>query len=138
MRKTQIGWVVILIIVILNIFVFIQLGNPSQNLIMAGVSLLVLLVMGQLTIVVNDDSVKFYMGIGLIRGRYQLHDIEYCRPVRYFSLGWGIRFLPGIILFNVSGNRAIELSVNGKSRKIWIGTNDPDTIVDYINARLHS
>ena len=58
-----------------------------------------------------------------------------CKPISYISLGWGIRLRPGVILFNVSGNKAIELEIKNKKRKIWIGTNCPEEIADFINSK---
>jgi hypothetical protein len=54
----------------------------------------------------------------------------------YIPLGWGIRLKPGVILFNVSGTKAIELSIKGKKLKIWIGTDEPEELSDFINSKI--
>lgn len=136
MRKTQIGWAIIAIVVILNVITLLGAHTPIGSQIMAIISVILLFLFNSLTIAVEDGFVKFWFGIGLIKGQYRLKDIEYCRPVNYFSMGWGIRFMSDVVLYNVSGTRAIELSVNGKTRKIWIGTNEPEKLVIYIKSLL--
>ena len=76
------------------------------------------------------------MGIGLIRGTYELKELSACRPMDYTPLGWGIRFRPGVTLYNVSGNRAIELEFKNRDRKIWLGTNTPEEIAAFINEKM--
>jgi hypothetical protein len=97
---------------------------------------LILILFGTLTLNVTDEYVKFSFGIGLKRGKYKISNIEICWPLTYFPLGWGIRFRPGVILFNVSGNKAIKIRVKGKNREIWIGTNYPEEFAAYINSKM--
>lgn len=137
MQKTQTGWIIIGVVISLNVLVLFGYKNPTSSIPLAIISAILLLLFYNLTISVENGYVKFWMGIGLIRGQYSLHEIESCRAIQYFPLGWGIRWRPGVILFNVSGTKAIELSIKGKSRKIWIGTDYPDEIADYINMLLH-
>lgn len=134
MKTTQTAWAIIFIVIAINIMVFFGYKDPQGNLILGIISLVLILLFHSLTITVGNNYIKFSFGIGLIRGKYKLEDIKYCRPVHYFSMGWGIRFRPGIILYNVSGNKAIELSIRNKSRKVWIGTDKPEEISDYINS----
>ena len=92
----------------------------------------------KLTIQVTDNFVHFSIGIGLIHGKYKIEDIESCKPLNYVPFGWGIRIRPGAILFNVAGNKAVELSIKGKKRKVWLGTNKPDDLSAYIQSKLKS
>jgi hypothetical protein len=134
MKQTQFGWAIILIVVPLTLFItFFQ--NAGQNLwLLWGIMTIVLLFFFRLTISVDDKYVRFYYGIGVIRGKFLISDIESCSPKMYVSLGWGIRFRPGIIIYNVSGNQAVELIVRGKANKIWLGTSNPVEIANYINS----
>ena len=137
MRKTQIGWVFIIIIGgIFAVLPFIKSGGAAfafTTQILLGI---ILFLFYRLTIIVDDEFVQFIFGIGLIRGKYKLSEITQCRPVRYFSFGWGIRLRPGVILFNVSGNKAIELVIKGKRRKVRIGTDSPEEISEYIQEKI--
>ncbi len=133
MKKTQYGWVFLGIILPVSGIVIYQ--NQTLNTIIgvAAVAVLLLLLFYKLTISVTNEYVKFSMGIGIINGNYKLCDIKQCKSLSYIPFGWGIRLRPGAVLFNVSGNKAIELEIKGKARKVWIGINTPEEIVGYIN-----
>jgi hypothetical protein len=134
MKRTQFGWVIVLIVLPLTLFItFFQ--NVGQNLwLLWTIMAMVLLLFFRLTISVDDKYVRFTFGIGIIRGKYLIDDIESCSAKSYLPLGWGIRYRPGVMVYNVSGNKAVELIVRGKSNKIWLGTNKPQEIADYINS----
>ena len=139
MRKTQIGWV--FIILIAGLFVILPLIEAREVSFILTTQIIlgiVLILFYRLTIIVDGEYVRFILGIGLIRGKYKLEEIVQCNPIRYFPFGWGVRFRPGVILFNVSGNKAIELVLKGKYRKVWIGTDSPDEVAEYILKKVKS
>jgi len=135
MKKTQIGWVIIAVILILNCIVIYKCPDNSDVIKISIVSFFVLILFYRLTINVTDQYVKFSFGIGLIRGKYPLDRIISCKPITYVNMGCGIRWRPGVILFNVSGHKAIELEIKGKNNKIWIGTDSPEEISGYVNFK---
>jgi hypothetical protein len=135
MKRTQFGWIFLIVILIIISIVIYQDGSLKSIITISLVSLIVFINFYKLTIKVTDEHVSFSLGIGLIKGKYSLKDINYCKPISYFALGWGIRLRPGVILFNVSGNKAIELDIKNKNRKVWIGTDSPDEISEYINLK---
>jgi len=105
----------------------LALTMRSVGLLFALIPLLLLFpLFGWLTVEVSDAVVSLRFGIGFIRRTIPLHDIASTALVETSWLqGWGIRFIPGGRLYNVSGNRAIEL-VLSNGGKVWIGTDDPD------------
>ena len=91
----------------------------------------------KLTIEIDDIALSFSLGIGLIRKRYPLTEIESCKSVRNSMLyGLGFRLIPNGWLYNVSGLKAIEIHFKGSKRIVRIGTNDPDKICREINRRI--
>lgn len=135
MKRTQFGWVFFLVIILIFGLVIYQNQEFKTILPLSMLSLVLLLLFYKLTISITDEEVKFSLGIGLIKGKYKLSDINYCKPLSYIPFGWGIRLRPGVILFNVSGNKAIELEIKNKNRKVWIGTNNPKEISQYVNSK---
>ncbi len=130
-KATQIGWTSIFII--LAVMTLLGFTVKSQSIVIAAIiCTLVLLLTYRLTITIDKQFVRFQMGIGLINGKYALKDIADCRPVEYIPLGWGVRLRPGVIIFNVSGNKAVELTIKGKNQKVWIGCDDPEALIRII------
>jgi hypothetical protein len=78
-----------------------------------------------LTVVVDDDGLRWFFGPGAWSYRLKPADIESVRVVRNSWLnGFGIRMRPGFRLYNVSGLDAVELKLKtGEIRRI--GTDDP-------------
>lgn len=138
MKRTQIGWVFLIIIPL--IIAVMAYATPDTTAISIGVAVafILLLLFYKLTIEVTDESIRFSLGIGIISRTYQLSDVIYCKPITYFALGWGIRYRPGAILYNVSGNKAIELQLKSKHLKVWIGTDCPEELTAYINQQMRN
>ncbi len=134
MKKTQIGWVIIVVIALISIFPFLANDNQIAKIIIPSVGLIILLFFYKLTIIVTDKFLFFSMGIGIIKKTYRLNDISICKPITYTPFGWGIRIINGGIRYNVSGNKAIEIRLNNKHKVIQIGTNTPEELSSYINS----
>jgi len=66
---------------------------------------------------VIEQHVIFSFGIGLIKVNYRLKEIKKYKPFSYIPMGWVDKIETGVILFNVSGNKTIELEIKGKKRK---------------------
>ena len=85
---------------------------------------------------VSDGWVEVKFGIGLMRKKFALSDIESCSVVRNrWWYGWGIRKIHRGWLFNVSGLDAVELMMRN-GRKHRIGTDDPDGLCRSIQGKL--
>jgi hypothetical protein len=136
MKKTQVGWVVLIIVALVEVTLLLQRPDSTTLYLVSTLMAAMVLLTGTLTITVTDTHLQFYFGIGLIRGKYALQDIVYCRPISYFSLGWGIRFKPGVTIFNVSGNKAIEIKRRSSSQIIYLGTDTPEEIVTCVYEKI--
>ncbi len=130
-KSVQIGWAIIF--VLLTIMTILGFTVSHSSLLLAGsICIVILLLTYQLTITIDKNWLKFSMGVGLINGKFAMKDILECKAIDYLPLGWGIRFRPGKIIYNVSGSKAVELIIRGKNMKVWIGTDDPETLVRII------
>lgn len=137
MKKTQIGWIAFAILLFSAVYIFYKDREPLVITVISLISIIITLLTYKLTIIVTDNYVKFSLGIGLIKGKFSFKDIKSCKSLKYIPMGWGVRWRPGVILYNVFGNKAIELEIKGKKRKIWIGTQSPDELAEYINSNLN-
>lgn len=100
--------------------------------------LICLLIFYKITIIVDDDSVEFRLGTGIVRKKYPLESIEECIPVKNSPLtGIGIRMLKNGWLYNVSGTRAVELRFKNRKSVVRIGTDQPENVAAAVNSRLN-
>ena len=99
---------------------------------------LVLALFHSLTVTVSAEEVALQFGIGLIRKRFSLSDIERVSTVRnHWYNGWGIRLIRNGWLYNVSGFDAVELRFhNGKIARI--GTDEPARLLRAITQAAGS
>jgi len=99
--------------------------------------LLTLLVCGalfySLTVEISNDHLGIHFGVGIVKKRFEIKDIEKAYPVRNrWYYGWGIRLIPHGWLYNVSGLDAIEI-VMSSGKRYRIGTDQPNELMQAVN-----
>ncbi|MCX8091736.1 MAG: hypothetical protein N3I86_12535 [Verrucomicrobiae bacterium] len=139
-RHTQFGWITVGICGAI-VLIFALCPTPARAprewvfSIPAMVLGILVLLFGTLTVEVDDERIRLWFGIGLVRKTIPLADIASCRPVRNrWWWGWGIRAIPGGWLYNVSGLDAVELVLRN-GRIFRIGTDEPQRLWEFIEAR---
>ena len=101
-------------------------------------AIVLLALFASLTVEIDAEHLRIRFGIGLIRKRFPLDQIDTCRPVRNsWIYGWGIRLTPHGWLYNVSGQEAVELKMkSGKTCRI--GTDEPEVLTAALQKVLDS
>ena len=130
-RHTQVGYLMIAVLSagVLGLTASIAFGNgPKVLVVVIAILALCLLLFPTLTAVVQDNRLRCFFGIGLIRREIPVPTILAVSVVRNpWTYGWGLRLIPGGWLWNVSGFDAVELQLqNGKVFRI--GTDEPDAL----------
>ena len=133
----QTGWVIILAVGAAFVLVYLTVGQVARAGIgLALVLLVILALFHSMTVRVGADEVRISLGVGLIRKRIPVASIRSCRIVRNpWYYGWGIHLFPGGILYNVSGMRAVELTLDNQ-RGFRIGTDEPEALQAALASRL--
>ena len=129
-RHKQAGWVLIVsltLVMLLETTLAILLHFYWLMLIDAPLLVLALL-FGSLSVMVEETAVTVRFGPGPIRFRYLVKDIESAKAVRNgWYYGYGIRRLPSGWLYNVSGLDAVEIELkDGHVHRI--GTDEPEAL----------
>lgn len=146
-RYTQFGtFTVIILCVLLIVFAILLINHgfsaePETYLyaVLVLIFTVCLLTFYKLTIIVDDTTVSFKLGIGIFGKSYKISEIESCNSVRNtFIYGWGIHLIPKGWLYNVSGFKAIELTFKGTDKIVRIGTNKGEEITELICGFLDS
>lgn len=128
----QLGYVIIFVSLAIVLFSIRYLykdnySSPEFIILISIISLCLLFFYSQ-TVEITETNVKTSMGIGIIRRNINTGIIVDSKIVKNkWYTGWGIRMIPGGMMFNVSGLSAVELTL--KNRNVFrIGTDDPDNL----------
>ncbi len=110
---------------------------PSIVPVGLGVLLAAIVLFYSLNVEIADGALVCSFGIGLIRKRLLLSDIERVKVVRNpWYVGWGIRWMPGqYSLWNVSGVQAVELLLKDGTH-FRIGTDEPEVLARAIESQV--
>jgi hypothetical protein len=131
-RHTQFGWITFAIISAVDAIAVLAVVVAELawvSLVILGATALVFVLFGWLNVVVEADRLRIWFGVGLVRRSWMLSEIVRAEAVRNpWYTGWGIRFLPGRTVYNVSGFEAVEIELrNGKRYRI--GTDEPEALL---------
>jgi hypothetical protein len=144
-KRFQFGWVIIIIyqiIIVWMTFAYVyQWGNNPVDI--YGYIFFLVLFGGILsgfygmTVIVTDKHLKIKFGIGFYTKKIDLTTISSVTVKKYpVYYGYGIRIIPGGLLYNVSGTNAIEIKLKNKKNIIQIGTNDWDNLKEAIEKGM--
>jgi hypothetical protein len=87
-----------------------------------------------LTIAIEEGSLRASFGPGLIRKKVRLAEIASARPIPIrWWYGWGIHLTPHGWLYNVSGGKAVEITLRN-GRRFCLGTDEPEDLLKAIQA----
>ena len=107
---------------------FMALDEPASAIIpivVAAVLLVCVWLFHSLTVKVSREQIMLTFGVGLIRKRFTVAEIESAAIVRnHWYYGWGIKLTPHGWLYNVSGLDAVQIQ-RRNGRKTRIGTDEP-------------
>ncbi len=138
-KHTQIGWGIVIIFGLLALLAYFKiLGNDGAEGVVYGILLLVTMLFAELTVTVDDQYVRLRFGLfGLPRRKFKLQEIQSCRTVKntMFAISLGIHYGRNASLYNVSGPRAVELTMKN-GRIVNVGTDEPDRLAAALNLRL--
>ena len=140
-RHTQFGTVIVVVtaaIIPLAALPAWLAGIAIAAWLILGSMAVVLSLFASLTVEIDAEHLRIRFGIGLIRKRFPLDQIDSCRTVKNsWIYGWGIRLTPHGWLYNVSGLEAVELKMkSGKTCRI--GTDEPEALAAALQEALDS
>jgi hypothetical protein len=108
------------------------LPHPALYLLGGAAFLGVGALFSTLTIAIEEGTLRASFGPGLIRKKVRLAEIASVRPipVRWWY-GWGIHITPHGWLYNVSGWKAVEITLRN-GRRFCLGTDEPEDLLKAI------
>ncbi|MFZ1806181.1 MAG: hypothetical protein WAU36_03110 [Cyclobacteriaceae bacterium] len=144
-KETQYFWMIFVFMVPLQlwlIYLFIyNIGNNHMGItsfiIAQALFASIYFLLYGMTTHITYKKIRIAFGIGIIRFNIPLRRIATVTAVKNpWYYGWGIRFIPGGMLYNISGSLGVELEFNDSKRVTRIGTKDPQQLKQEIESRL--
>jgi len=136
-KHTQIGYLIIYILLALVIYFGFILIQVDLNPIVIAIMFLIVLILASFTslkVIIDENYLRIKFGYGIYRKRFSLKEIISARTVKnHWYYGWGIRLWlwPRMVIFNVSGFNAVEIKM--KNNKTYrIGTDEPKKLEQVI------
>jgi hypothetical protein len=106
--------------------------NPMVYLWIGAIVLLTGALFSTLTIAIENGMLRARFGPGLIGKTVRLAEIASVRPISVrWWYGWGIHLTPHGWLYNVSGWKAIEITLRS-GRRFCLGTDEPENLLNAI------
>lgn len=134
-RRTQLGWFMLGIDLVLLLLVGIPAAVTGQAALWLGVALVTALaiVFSTLTVEVTDSAVRFWFGPGFLRRDIPLSMLS---GAELADAAWwngiGIRFTATGLMYNVAVGRTVDLLLQ-PGKRVRIGTDDPDGLLAAVN-----
>ena len=130
-KEFQFGWIIFLFVVpahvLINYLYLTGFGSQPMNLgsilFGNGILTLIYILFYGLTTQLTEGVLSVSFGIGIIKKKISLDRVAGVKETRNNNIyGWGLRFIPNGIMYNISGNEAVELKFKDSSRVFRIGT----------------
>ena len=139
-QKTQFSWQITLIFCIIILSYIYQFeSNPISTtgfIIIGGILLLAMLSLFKLTVIVKEKYILLKFGIGIFKIKIKSSNIIDIKIVNIpFYAGLGIRRTSKGILYNVGGNKGVQIHYDNE-KCITIGSQEPNTLRDVLTKTL--
>lgn len=137
-RHTQVGYLTLIVILVAALGIVATLPDDMRPVILgvAGLMVIIAILFSSLTVEVRDGELRFHFGPGFWRKRIALSEVKTAtRTQSSWWEGWGIRFTPRGMLYNVSGTGAVEIELRS-GRLFRIGTDEPEVLVQAIQTAV--
>ncbi len=138
-KHTQTGYTALIFLAAAFFLIAFCSVYYEENAVILLISLILLAVFAlffSLTITVDEKYLNISFGIGLIKKRFLLEEIQSFQTVRNaWYYGWGIRLTPHGWLYNVSGLTAIQIILKS-GKKYRIGTDNPNDLEEALEKAL--
>jgi sulfite exporter TauE/SafE len=139
-RHTQIGYLTLIVILVAAVGIVASLPDDVRPVVLGVAGLMVIIagLFSSLTVEVGDGELRFHFGPGFWRKRIALSEVKAATSTQSsWWEGWGIRFTPRGMLYNVSGTNAVEIEMRSGQR-FRIGTDEPEALVEAIRTATSS
>ncbi|WP_199528979.1 hypothetical protein [Pseudoalteromonas sp. bablab_jr010] len=135
-KQTEINYSLIIILLVISTFIIFSPELADLKIIILSINLLVTLLFFSLTIVIDEQKLRWYFGFGVIRKDVELSQIA---ETSAFKTKWyqgiGIRMLSDGWLYNASVGQAVKITL-ADGKNIYLGCKNVDALQQVLNVKV--
>tara|TARA_Y100000034_G_scaffold90466_1_gene109004 strand:+ start:586 stop:999 length:414 start_codon:yes stop_codon:yes gene_type:complete len=135
-KQTEINYSLIVILLVISAFIIFSPELADLKIIILSINLLVTLLFFSLTIVIDEQKLRWYFGFGIISKDVELSQIvETSAYKTKWYQGIGIRMLSDGWLYNASVGQAIKITLADR-KNIYLGCKNVDALQQALKVKV--
>ena len=135
-KQTEINYSLIIILLVISAFIIFSPELADLKIIILSINLLVTLLFFSLTIVIDEQKLRWYFGFGIISKDVELSQIAETSAYKTkWYQGIGIRMLNDGWLYNASVGQAIKITLTD-GKNIYLGCKDADALQQALKVKV--
>ncbi|MEM6509465.1 MAG: hypothetical protein AAF644_08240 [Pseudomonadota bacterium] len=135
-KQTEISYSLIIILLVISAFIIFSPELAGLKIIILSINLLVTLLFFSLTIVIDEQKLRWDFGFGIISKDVELSQIVQTSVYKTkWYQGIGIRMLSDGWLYNASVGQAVKITLTD-GKNIYLGCKDADALQQALKVKV--
>ncbi len=135
-KQTEINYSLIVILLVISAFIILSPELADLKIIILSINLLVTLLFFSLTIVIDEQKLRWYFGFGIISKDVELSQIAQTSAYKTkWYQGIGIRMLNDGWLYNASVGQAVKITL-ADGKNIYLGCKDAGALQQALKVKV--
>jgi len=127
-KQIEINYSLIIILLVISAFIILSPELAGLKIIILSINLLITLLFFSLTIVIDEQTLRWYFGFGIISKRVELSQIADTSTYQTkWYQGIGIRMLSDGWLYNASVGNAVKITLTD-GKNIYLGCKNVEAL----------
>jgi len=135
-KQTELNYSLIIILLVISAFIIFSPELAGLKIIILSINLLVALLFFSLTIVIDEQKLRWYFGFGIISKDVELSQIAQTSAYKTkWYQGIGIRMLSDGWLYNASVGQAVKITL-ADGKNIYLGCKDAGALQQALKVKV--
>ena len=135
-KQTEINYSLIIILLVISAFIILSPELAGLKIIILSINLLITLLFFSLTIIIDEQTLRWYFGFGIISKDVELSQIAETSAYKTkWYQGIGIRMLNDGWLYNASVGQAVKITLTD-GKNIYLGCKDAGALQQALKVKV--
>jgi len=135
-KQTELNYSLIIILLVISAFIIFSPELAGLKIIILSINLLVALLFFSLTIVIDEQKLRWYFGFGIISKDVELSQIAQTSAYKTkWYQGIGIRMLSDGWLYNASVGQAVKITL-ADGKNIYLGCKNVGALQQALKVKV--